>query len=229
MPIGPSRRTVARRLESVTDFSDPSPTLEQYLTPAEIAAHIAHLASVQGDLTDHLVLDLGTGTGMLALAAGQYVPRDVIGIDVDRKALEAAVANESRLTSSPASSRHHWLCADVTQLPMTRATLESGNERVTVVSNPPFGAQRGNRHADKPFLLAASRLADVSYTIHNAGSQSFVESLATDHGGTVTHAFAATFPIHHQFAFHEDDARTLEAEVFRIEWRRSGGETVGST
>ncbi|MCU4742171.1 METTL5 family protein [Natronoglomus mannanivorans] len=232
-----SRGTIARRLEAVTDFDDPSPALEQYLTPPEIAAHIVHLAGLQNDLTDGTVVDLGTGTGMLAIGAAMSDADRVIGIDVDRSALEVARENESRVfgleggsgrsssssssvssppssSSSSADSPIDWLHADVNRHPLSCPDA-------TVLSNPPFGAQRGNRHADRAFLETAREIGRVSYTIHNEGSQEFVESFATDNGGTVTHAFRASFSLEHRFGFHEDERRELDAEVFRIEWRDS--------
>ncbi|WP_049923278.1 METTL5 family protein [Halopiger djelfimassiliensis] len=205
----PSRRTIARQLESLADFSDPSPALEQYLTPPEIAAHVCHLAGLQGDL-DRPVLDLGTGTGMLAVGATLAGGDRVAGIDVDRDALAVARANARRIDGA---SGIDWIQGDVARHPFSSAG-------VTVVSNPPFGAQRGNRHADRRFLETARSIAAVSYTIHNAGSQSFVESFAADEGGTVTHAFRAPFPIERRFEFHTEASETLEAEVFRIEWSR---------
>jgi putative methylase len=204
---GPSRRTLARRLESVADFAEPSAALEQYLTPPEIAAHICHLASLQGDL-DRSVVDLGTGTGMLAIGAALSGAGRVVGIDVDAAALERARENAAQFDETVEVG---WLRADATRPPLS-------STGVTVLSNPPFGAQRGNRHTDRDFLEAASEFADVSYTIHNAGSQSFVESFADDAGATVTHAFRAPFPIGRRFAFHTADEETVQAEVFRIEW-----------
>ena len=202
----PSRRALARRLESVTDFDEPSVDLEQYLTPPEVAAHLLHLASLQGDLTDRLVVDLGTGTGMLAIAASLFEPARVVGLDVDPVALSLARANERRVgTETPID----WVRGDAARSPLSCSSA-------TVVSNPPFGAQR--RHADRAFLETAGELAAVSYTIHNEGSQGFVESFAADHGGEVTHAFRATFSLEHRFHFHTEASRELEAEVFRIEW-----------
>ncbi|MFP9191966.1 METTL5 family protein [Natronosalvus vescus] len=230
MPAGPARRQLAQLLESVADFPDPRVDREQYLTPAELAAHVVHLAAVQGDLTNATVIDLGTGTGMLALAAEQYAPARTIGLDVDANALEQARINEHTIrtlvleaTPSDGSEevseqiRHtvDWLRADIDHVPLDRTTLHSP---VTVLSNPPFGAQHRNRHADRGFLEVASELSDVSYTIHNEGSQNFIESFASDDGGTVTHAFGATFPVDHRFDFHDRERATLEAEVFRIEW-----------
>ncbi|GAB7017546.1 hypothetical protein JCM18750_04070 [Halostagnicola bangensis] len=104
-----------------------------------------------------------------------------------------------------------WVRGDVTRPPLSVTDA-------TVLSNPPFGAQRGNRHADRDFLETTRSIAKTSYTIHNEGSQEFVESYASDAGGTVTHAFRATFSLDNRLAFHTDDSRELEAEVFRIEW-----------
>ncbi|SDR41957.1 METTL5 family protein [Natronobacterium texcoconense] len=205
--MAPSRRTLARELESIADFSDPSPDLEQYLTPPEIAAHLCHLAGLQGDL-ERPVADLGTGTGMLAVAASLAGAQRVVGVDVDPDALAVARDNAAQVGGDV-----DWIVGDVTRPPL------SPDADVTVVSNPPFGAQRGNRHADREFLETARTIASVSYTIHNEGSQEFVESYAADEGGEVTHAFRAPFPIERRFEFHTEARETLEAEVFRIEWR----------
>ncbi len=201
-----SRRTLARTLESVADFEEPDPALEQYLTPPEVTAHVLHFAALRGDL-DRRVVDLGTGTGTLAIGAA-VLGADVVGVDVDASALARARENRRAVGAPPIE----WVRADVGFLPL----LADG---VTVVSNPPFGAQR--RGADRPFLEAAAELAAVSYTIHNEGSRTFVESFAADHGGAVSHAFRATFELDRRFQFHEESSRTIEAEVFRIEWGRS--------
>ncbi|WP_226482956.1 METTL5 family protein [Natrinema amylolyticum] len=209
---GPSRRTLARRLESIADFSDPAADLEQYLTPAELAAHICHLAGLHDDL-ERPVVDLGTGTGMLAIAASLAGADRVAGIDVDAGALDLARRNERTVLDDYSGDGRalEWLRGDVTRHPFSTTDA-------TVVSNPPFGAQRGNRHADRDFLETAGEIAAVSYTIHNEGSQEFVESYAADAGGDVTHAFRAEFPLAKRFEFHTEAEETLEAEVFRIEW-----------
>ncbi len=205
---GPSRRTLARTLESLADFSDPSPDLEQYLTPPDLAAHVAHLARLQGDL-ERRVIDLGTGTGMLAIGAALAGAGRVVAVDVDREALAVARENERRVAAGPSIQ---WVQGDVSRHPFSRTDA-------TVVSNPPFGAQHSNHHADRTFLETARELASVSYTIHNEGSQAFVESFAADEGGEVTHAFRAPFPIERRFSFHTEAETTVDAEVFRIEWR----------
>jgi putative methylase len=84
--------------------------------------------------------------------------------------------------------------------------------------NPPFGAQSGNEGADRAFLETAAAIGDVSYSVHNAGSESFVESFAEDNGGTVTDAFAAEFELPRQFDHHTTESQSIDTEVFRIEW-----------
>ncbi|SFS56966.1 METTL5 family protein [Halostagnicola kamekurae] len=232
MPV-PQRRTLARRLEDVDDFRTPSADLEQYLTPAEVASHVCHLAALQGDLAGETVVDLGTGTGMLAIGAALCDAGRVVGIDVDKDALALARENARSVLSDHAADSDssaspskrppiEWIRGDVTRHPL------AVND-VTVLSNPPFGAQRGNRHADRDFLETASSIADTSYTIHNEGSQEFVESYANDTGGTVTHAFRAAFSLSNRLEFHTEETRTLEAEVFRIEWDSSAVDPTSNT
>jgi len=84
--------------------------------------------------------------------------------------------------------------------------------------NPPFGAQSGNEHADRAFLAAAADVAGVSYSIHNDGSREFVESFAADNGGDVTDSYRTEFELPRQFDFHDEEKRTIDAEVYRIEW-----------
>ncbi len=204
-----SKRSLATKLGVVAGFDDPRAALEQYPTPPDLAAHVVHLADLQGDVDGRTVVDLGAGTGMFTLAAALRGPARVIGLEIDRSALDTARENERRVA---ASAPVHWLQADATTAPLAVP------DPVTVVMNPPFGAQDGNRHADRGFLRTASELAHVSYSVHNAGSREFVESFAADNGGEVTHAFAADLSIDAQFDHHEDDAREIDTEVYRISW-----------
>ncbi|WP_280536470.1 METTL5 family protein [Halopenitus sp. POP-27] len=208
-----SRRSLATKLGVVAGFEQPTASLEQYPTPPGLAAHVVHFADLQGDVEGRTILDLGTGTGMLALAAALRGPARVVGLEVDPGPLGTARENERRVgTNAPV----HWLRADATRPPIRTA------EPTTVLMNPPFGAQDGNRHADRGFLAAAGTLADVSYSVHNDGSEAFVRSFAADNGGTVTHAFAAEFDLENRFDHHTDDSTAIDTEVYRIEWSDDG-------
>ena len=207
----PTKSALAQQLGVVAGFDDPRADLEQYRTPPELAAHLVHRADLEGDIQDRTVADLGCGTGMLALAAALRAPDTVVGVDVDPGPLSTARANERKVGSTTSVS---WVRADATRAPLCPPVDET-----TVVMNPPFGAQSGNEHADRDFLATAAEIASVSYSLHNAGSGDFVESFAADNGGAVTHAFAAEFDLPHQFDFHEDATRSIDAELYRIEWR----------
>ncbi|NHX35552.1 MULTISPECIES: METTL5 family protein [Halolamina] len=203
------KRALAERLHGLAGFPDPDLRLEQYLTPPDLAAHVLHLADLQGDIADKRVLDLGTGTGVLALAAACRDPARVLGLERDADAL--TVARENERTVVP-ETPVDWIRGDATRAPLAPNSVE------TVVMNPPFGAQSGNEGADRAFLTTAVSVAGVSYSIHNAGSREFVESFAADEGGTVTHAFAAEFDVPRLYDHHERERGTIEVEVFRIEW-----------
>lgn len=204
-----TKSELTQQLGVVVGFDDPRADLEQYRTPPELAAHLVHTADLQGDIDNRLVIDLGCGTGMLALGAALRGPSQVVGVDIDPSPLVIARKNERRVASTADVS---WVRADATRNPL----CPTG--QTTVIMNPPFGAQKGNEHADRAFLETASGIADVSYSIHNADSVDFVEAFATDNDGTVTHAFEAEFTLPKEFDFHTADSRDIDVEVFRIEW-----------
>ncbi|ELZ82307.1 putative RNA methylase [Haloferax larsenii JCM 13917] len=206
-----TKAALEAQLAVVAGFENPKVALEQYPTPPDLAAHLVHLADLRGDVDGKTVVDLGTGTGMLALGAALRSPARVFGVELDADALETAVDNARRVG---ASAPVHWVRGDATRLPLCL----SEHEPVTVLMNPPFGAQNENAHADRAFLETIASLADVSYSVHNEGSKEFIEAFAEDASAEVTDAFRATFDLDHQFDFHEDERRELDAEVFRIEW-----------
>lgn len=203
------RAAIEQQLAQCRPFADPQIDLEQYVTPADLAAHVVHLASLQGDL-ERPVIDLGTGTGMLALGAVLAGAETVLGIDVDRSALSIATDNADRLD---VGGTVKWIMGDVTTSPLCPAAVP------TVMANPPFGAVDGAAGADRGFLETAARLGGISYTLHNAGSREFVAAFVKDHGGSITRAYHADFDVDRTFPWHEQATETLAVELFRIDWR----------
>lgn len=203
-----TRRRLAQELGVVAGFDDPVAALEQYHTPPDLAATIVHVADLQGDIEDELVLDLGCGTGMLALGAALRSPTRAVGVELDAGALGTARENRRRVGARAAVD---WVQGDATRLPLDPPPC-------TVLMNPPFGAQDGNEHADRAFLETAAAVSRVSYSVHNADSESFVESFAADNGGEVTHAFRAELELPRQFDHHEAASEIVDAEVFRVAW-----------
>lgn len=203
------RAALEHALAACEGFAAPDPSLEQYPTPADLAATLVHAAAMRGDVVDRVVVDLGSGTGVLTLGAALAGAARAVGVEWDPAALGVAVENEARLDPARPVA---WVRGDATRPPVCPGGP------ATVLMNPPFGAQRGNEHADRAFLAAAAEVAAVSYSVHNAGSEAFVESFVADAGGTVTAAFRATLTVVRQFDFHGADARDLDVEVYRVEW-----------
>jgi putative methylase len=195
------KKDLEMALQKVKPFQEPKADLEQYITPAAIAADMLYSAYVQGDIADKKVLDLGCGTGMLAIGASLLGASEVIGLDIDDQALHVAEENARQLG------------AEVRLLHMK---INEFQEKVdTVVMNPPFGAQR--RHADRPFLEKALGSASVIYTLHLAETREFVESLirSNDASGEVQKRYK--FEIPHTFAFHKKAKKDVEVILFRVQ------------
>jgi putative methylase len=191
-------------LQRLAGFSRPQAALEQYQTPAPLAARLLYHALMKGDIEGKRVVDLGCGTGILAIGAALLGAESVTGVDIDEKAL--AVAREN---------------ADLpdTDITFVAADLGEGNcrDRIgdcdTVVLNPPFGAQKA--HADRPFIDCALTLAPVTYSIFNAGSIQFVKAY-TAQKAEITEKIGGAFPIKRTFAFHTKDVQEIEVEILRL-------------
>jgi putative methylase len=182
---------------------------------------------MRGDLAERTVVDLGAGTGVLSIGAALAGGGRVVGVEVDERALEIARENERTMATadggtgeagataeadSGGSLAIEWVRADATRPPLPPA------DGPTVVMNPPFGARDGQEGADRAFLTAASTVAGVSYSVHNAGSLDFLEAFAADAGGRVTDAFAAELALERTFDFHDADREPISALVVRIDW-----------
>ncbi|HIH86887.1 MAG TPA: methyltransferase [Methanosarcinales archaeon] len=187
-------------LEQVAVFESPSPSLEQYTTPATIAAELLYFALMKGDLVD-TVYDLGCGTGILAIGAALLDTPDVVGFDIDMKALITARQSAKKLGVDVG-----FVCSGIRDVP----------GRVhTVIMNPPFGAQV--RASDRPFLVRALEVADVVYSIHNEGSYEFIKKFINP--AVITDRYNIGFPLRRTFKFHKKDIEVVNAEIYRIENR----------
>jgi putative methylase len=153
------RSELVRALSTLPPFPAPRADWEQVTTPPECAAELLEEAVGRGDLVGRDVLDLGSGTGILAIGAGLLGARRVEGIEIDPNAVRVARDSARRL-----GTRVRFVVAPV-----------DGTENTadTVVMNPPFGAQRA--HADRPFWEVAFRVAGHAiYAFALAESRTFI-------------------------------------------------------
>ncbi|HPM61227.1 MAG TPA: METTL5 family protein [Methanoregulaceae archaeon] len=193
-----------RLLENLEGFSDPSPLLEQYRTPAPLAARLLFHAAMRGDIEGKRVCDLGCGSGILAIGAALLGAREVVALEIDPDVLGIARRNADR-----AGVEIHFLEADIKNPEIH--TLAGACD--TIVMNPPFGAQQ--IHADRPFIDAALTIAPVTYGIFNAGSRSFIRTYLAGRG-EIDEVIGGLLPIRRTFAFHRDEIREIPVEICRI-------------
>ena len=194
------KRDLEIRLQSVRNFADPDPALEQYMTPATMAADILFTAYSNGDVEGMKVLDLGCGTGMFSIGAWLLGAGMVVGYDVSESALEVARANAE---SFGAEVEFHK--SDIRD-------VEEGAD--TVFMNPPFGCQ--NRNADRAFLEKAMSCAECVYTIHMAETLDFVEGFCAERGRSVTWRKTYKYEIPHTFSFHKKAKMSVDVAVVNI-------------
>ena len=184
------------------------------MTPATVAARMLHEALMKGDIAERNVLDLGCGTGMLACGAKLLDAAYVLGIDTDAGALTVAEKNAEKLGLEIEFRR-----GDIGADDACGAGGLFETETVpfdTVVMNPPFGAQNGSEHADRPFIDAALKAAPVVYAVLNRGSVAFATAY-TDGRAVITDKFRCEFPMKKTFAHHTKECMNITVEIVRME------------
>ena len=193
-----------RRLETVKGFSTPSSRLEQYQTPASLAARLLFHAAMKGDIGGKRIGDLGCGTGILSIGAALLGASEVVGIDADENAIALAHENAGRF-----GMEIKFLAGNAGD-PDTIRRIGSVD---TVVMNPPFGSQKV--HADRPFIDIALQVAPITYGIFNAGSKQFIESYIAGRG-RVKEIIGGFLPIRRTFSFHTREIKEIAVEIMVI-------------
>jgi len=209
----------------------PKAHLEQYTITPEVAAEILYIAAyTNNDVTDKTILDLGCGTGRLAIGGVLLGAKEVVGIDIDKSAVRAAHRCAERLG---AKEKTNWVVADIAAL---RGTFD------TVLQNPPFGVQK--RKADRRFLEKALEVGKHIYSLHksnrkklesatNSGKRKshlasatrspFLEKVIAEHGGKVTAVYRMLMMIPRIFEFHTKQKHKFFVDLYIIETRKTGG------
>ncbi len=194
------RRNLAILLQRLEALPHPKSMLEQYQTPAEVAADMLFKAYGMRDIQGRVVTDLGCGNGVLAIGAARLGADKVIALDVDPEAVEVARRNVSSLGLD---------------VELHTMDVREYQQRVdTIFMNPPFGGQR--RHADRPFLEVALRFSRAAYSFHNAETRRFVMRKVESLGGEANLLTTYKFPLHHAHPFHRKDLQEVDVDLYRI-------------
>jgi len=204
------KRDLERALSEIEAHPLPNAYLEQYTTPSKVAAETLYLAAyVYDDIIDKTVMDLGCGTGRLAIGAALLGAKEVFGVDVDPIAVRVAQKNAEIMG---VKEKTHWIAADID---VVKGTFD------TVLQNPPFGVQR--RRADRRFITKSLELSSTIYSFHKGGesNREFIKRFIEGHGGRVTNIFPLKMEIPRMFKFHTKRKRSIQVDLYRIEGKSS--------
>ena len=184
----------------------PSLRLEQYTTPAVIAADILFLAAFTcQDIVGKTVVDLGAGTGRLAIGAASLGAHQVTAIDIDPVAIEVAREN-----AEMAMADIDWIVGDLEAI---------HGEFDTVIMNPPFGTKQ--RHLDKVFLGRAIQLGRVVYSLHKSATREHISRYLERHGCKVCAIHEYTLDIPMMFEHHRKRKHPVKVDCYRVETKAS--------
>lgn len=202
------KRDIEIILQKIPPHPAPQINFEQYPTPADIAADILFSAFLGDDIAEKTVLDLGTGTGIFAIGAKLLGAEDVIGVDIDGTGLAIAEGYAKNL-----SLDIKFIEKDINKFDIT----ELSNKHIdTIFQNPPFGAQKGSRGADRTFLEKALSWGKVIYSLHLTKTTEFIELLLNKLGGELVLKKNYRFPICHTYFFHTKEKVEFDITLFKI-------------
>jgi len=200
------RRRLEIALEGVDAHPEPKAWLEQYTIPSRTAAEILSIADMNGDISGKNVVDLGCGTGRLAIGAAILGAAKVIGVDIDLAAVKVAKANSERISVREVTD---WVNADIDAVV---------GRFDTAIMNPPFGTRI--RHSDRRFLLKALSIADSVYSLHKRSTRDYLLRLIRERVQDLT-LYEMELQIPRTFDFHERKRYKVEVDLYVM---RSGGE-----
>jgi len=226
-----AQRRIIRKLDLELFLSkiapQPAPKvhLEQYTTSESVSATMLYIAAyINNGIIGKTVLDLGCGTGRLALGASYLGAENVVGIDVDKLAIRTAFENSVKVGLT---GNVQWINGDI-------QAIVGGFD--TVIQNPPFGVQ--TREADRAFIVRALELANSVYSLHNhkdtdnqlikqlktnsngflqVSPSPFLERFVAQNNGAVKAVYAMLMTIPKMFDFHTKIKHDFVVDLYVIE------------
>lgn len=195
-----SKRQLEIQLGKLGILQTPQLRLEQYPVSAKVAAELLYMAGSDHHDLQGETIDLGTGTGRLAIGAAMMGSRRVIGVDIDEKSI--ALARENAIA---AGVDVEWVVSNI---------KEVVGRYDTVIMNPPYGTR--SPHLDVQFLERAFELAPVSYSVHKSSTREYLRRFAGKRNRKIDAVRSMTLEIPHLFPFHQKKWENVEVDLYRI-------------
>jgi len=195
-----SKRHLEIQLGKLSVLETPQLRLEQYPVSANVAAELLYMAGFEHHDLQGQTIDLGTGTGRLAIGAAMMGSRRVVGVDIDQRSI--ALAKENAMA---AGVQVEWVVSHIKDI-MGRYD--------TLIMNPPYGTR--SPHLDIQFLERAFELAPVSYSIHKSSTREFLRRFIEKRNRRVDAVRSMSLDIPHLFPFHNKKWENIEVDLYRI-------------
>ncbi|MBS7658694.1 50S ribosomal protein L11 methyltransferase [Candidatus Bathyarchaeota archaeon] len=179
--------------------------LEQYPISPDAAAEVLFIASqIYNDIRNRKIIDLGCGSGFLAIGAAILGAKEVVGVDLDLNAIKTARINAEAIN---VKDKIQWVIGDVSSI--------IGKFDV-VLQNPPFGVKK--RGADILFLKKALEIGKVIYTLHKSSEKNrkFIKDKIINEGGEVSAIFQINLTIPRLFNFHYKKRHIIKVDLYRV-------------
>ena len=185
--------------------------LEQYATEGDLAAFWMLAIDQTDGLEDRHVVDLGSGNGILGIAALLLGARKVTFVETDKDALEILHSNLNTLDKALMAQ------AEVVNAHIGRDEVELESVDLLVM-NPPWGVQTAK--ADRPFLeLAFGSDASAIHVLHSEKA-AHIEPLAKDRGWEWEHIIRTVFRLPPTYMHHSQ--RRGDTDVMCWRFHRPG-------
>jgi putative methylase len=197
------RKQLAIILSKLAPSPKPKLKWEGYTLDPESAAEIAYIAAwANNDIQDKTVIDLGCGSGKLAIAAALLGAERVVGVDIDKEAVKTAKTNARQ-----AGVTISLVAADIQCL--------TGHFD-TALTNPPFGSW--HKGADVQFLMKALETSDVVYSLHKRSKtvRSFLAQKIPELEGIVSQIYEMEINIARTYRFHKKKRYPIKVDLYRI-------------
>lgn len=146
------------------------------------------------------VVDLGTGSGRLAIGSALMGAEKVLGLDIDKRSIGLAAQNAEELRVNV-----DWVVGDLDSV---------AGDFETVMMNPPYGTREP--HQDIRFLSRAFELAPVTYSIHKSSTREFLIQFMNKKDRIVDQVRSVEMQIPHMFNFHRKKWRAVQVDLYRI-------------
>jgi len=197
------RKHIAILLSQLEPIPNPKLRWESYTLDSESAATIVYIAAYEhDDIRGKKVIDLGCGSGILAIAASLFGAEWTVGVDIDREAIKVAIKNASKV-----GVQVDFINGDI--------GCVSGHFETTLM-NPPFGSW--HKGADINFIKKALEISNVVYLVHKRSPsvKDFLSSTIPKLGGVIDRIYNIDIVIKRIFKFHRKKYYNVKAALYRI-------------